>query len=140
MGASDEISKIHSYLRDTPGWYLQREIADEFNLTYPVTSRHLHKLHEHGDINWVAFGVFDDRYWFVPVPMGIGSYGNLITQIRELSKEGEISFEELGKRTGHGPRTLERMIDKMQRTARVGSYKNLDLNIEFQNMKLMSLK
>jgi len=128
MEAVDKTLELYLFLRDNQGWFSQIDIADKLKLSFVETGSYLEKLNKHGLVNWVAVG---GKYFFVPVPAHGGSHTYLADVIRK--RGGKASFEDLGKLTGHGPRTLEGMIKSLQHDKKLGFYKNLNFDIEIPN-------
>lgn len=133
MDMTDKTLQVYLHLKNNEGWYRKIDIADKFHLS--IEDAHyvfekLNKVWPEGKlVDWVEVDHIR-KYWFVPVPADQGSYKCLTDKIRELNKEGKLSFEELGIRTGHGPRTLEKMLDIVQRRPKMGPFKDLEFEIE----------
>lgn len=129
MEAIDRVLETYLFLIDNEGWFSQIDVAEKLKLATLETGEYLEKLNKHKLINWVDFT--GEKYFFVPVFAGGGSHTYLAEVIQKMGEKA--SFEELGKKTGYGPRTLERMIKTLQHDKELGSYSNINFDIKIPN-------
>jgi len=120
MDMTDKTLQAYLHLENNRGWYEKIDLADELHLAMEEADYILEKLTKPTPKGKLVYWVKIEhvkKYYFVPVPSTEpGSYGELITHIRELSEDGKekVSFVELGRLTGHGPNTLKYMINKLK--------------------------
>lgn len=129
----DKTLELYLFLRGNVGWFSQKDLSSKLKFDYDITGFYLGKLNKHGLVNWVIIG--KRTYYFVPRPASGGTHTYLAELATKIYREtGGVYFEDLGMKTGHGPRTLEQMIKSLEINKKLG------WNKDFPDIKIPEYK